>query len=156
LDVVHAEFDLRTSIDDILRDLSSVRSDVRVEVEWHGSKRVRLDEVRVGVLLKNILSNAIKYSRSGIDDAHVHIRVDNTTEACLIAVKDNGEGIAEAHMSKVFDMFYRATNSSSGTGLGLYICKEVVDKLGGSIDLKSKPGVGTEVSVSLPQIQPST
>lgn len=156
LDVVHAEFDLRTSIDDILRDLSSVRSDVRVEVEWHGSKRVRLDEVRVGVLLKNILSNAIKYSRSGIVDAHVHIRVDNTTEACLIAVKDNGEGIAEAHMSKVFDMFYRATNSSSGTGLGLYICKEVVDKLGGSIDLKSKPGVGTEVSVSLPQIQPST
>lgn len=156
LDVVHAEFDLRMTIDDMLRDLSSLRPDVRVQVEWQGSKLVRLDEVRLGVLLKNIVSNAIKYSRSGIDDAHVLIRVENSPEVCLIVVRDNGEGIPEVHLPKVFDMFYRATNSSSGTGLGLYICKEVVDKLGGSIDLKSTPGVGTEVSVSLPQIKTVT
>jgi signal transduction histidine kinase len=66
-------------------------------------------------------------------------------------VTDNGEGIPSEHIAKIFDMFFRATTTSTGTGLGLYIVKEVVDKLGGSIDLDSTLGEGTTVTVTLPQ-----
>ena len=155
LDVIHAEYDLRHALDTTLRDLVNARSDVRVEVHWNGPNEAVLDELRVGVLLKNVLSNAIKYSRTDIEDAHVLIEVDNGPDACRLRIQDNGEGIAAEHVDKVFDMFFRATNSSSGTGLGLYICKEVADKIGGTITLESEQGLGTEVTLVLPQNQPS-
>ena len=152
LDVVHDHFDLKQTIEDVVQDLSSLRPDVRTCVDWNGPSEVHLDEVRVGVVLKNILSNALKYSKSGQDDAAVQVKVDNRPGHCTITVSDNGEGIPEDLQPRVFDMFFRATNSSSGTGLGLYICKEVVDKLGGTISLTSTPNEGTEVRVELPQI----
>lgn len=71
-------------------------------------------------------------------------------ESMHIEIQDNGEGISEKHLSKVFDMFYRATTTSVGTGLGLYICKEIVAKLKGSISLISEVGKGTTVTIQIP------
>lgn len=153
LDITWSSFNLRSFIQDILTDLQSMRLDVITEVIWSGEEQVYLDEVRVGVLLNNLLSNAIKYSKRGQDDAKVRVRVETTPEECVIAIEDNGEGIEEAHLNSVFDMFFRASNSSPGTGLGLYICKEITDKLGGDIVLTSKKGVGTTVTTTLLQNQ---
>lgn len=153
LDITWSAFNLRSYIQDILTDLQSMRLDVITEVIWSGEEQVHLDEVRVGVLLNNLLSNAIKYSKRGQDDAKVRVRVETTPEECLIAIEDNGEGIEEAHLNSVFDMFFRASNSSPGTGLGLYICKEITDKLGGDIVLTSEKGIGTTVTTILPQIE---
>jgi len=153
LDITWSAFNLRSYIQDILTDLQSMRLDVITEVIWSGEEQVHLDEVRVGVLLNNLLSNAIKYSKRGQDDAKVRVRVETTPEECLIAIEDNGEGIEEAHLNSVFDMFFRASNSSPGTGLGLYICKEITDKLGGDIVLTSEKGIGTTVTTTLPQIE---
>jgi len=124
---------------------------VETTVTCSGSEEVVQDEVRVGVLLKNILANAIKYSKRGDGQAHVNVRVDSTPQAVQLVVTDNGEGIESAHLDKVFDMFYRATRSSPGTGLGLYISKEITEKIGGTISLESEVGVGTEVTITLPQ-----
>lgn len=153
LDITWSAFNLRSFIQDILTDLQSMRLDVITEVIWSGEEQVYLDEVRVGVLLNNLLSNAIKYSKRGQDDAKVRVRVETTPEECVIAIEDNGEGIEEAHLNSVFDMFFRASNSSPGTGLGLYICKEITDKLGGDIVLTSEKGIGTTVTTTLPQIE---
>lgn len=65
-------------------------------------------------------------------------------------VADNGIGISERNLPKIFDMFYRATSSVAGTGLGLYICKEMITKLGGSITLESQLGIGTTVKIYIP------
>lgn len=153
LDITWSAFNLRSFIQDILTDLQSMRLDVITEVIWSGEEQVYLDEVRVGVLLNNLLSNAIKYSKRGQDDAKVRVRVETTPEECVIAIEDNGEGIEEAHLNSVFDMFFRASNSSPGTGLGLYICKEITDKLGGGIVLTSEKGIGTTVTTTLLQNQ---
>lgn len=70
-------------------------------------------------------------------------------------VIDNGEGIESADLQRVFDMFYRGTSNGVGTGLGLYISREVMAKLGGTITLRSELGKGTEVSILLPEAEPS-
>lgn len=153
LDITWSTFNLRTFIEGILTDLQSMRLDVITEVNWSGEEEVNLDEVRVGVLLNNLISNAMKYSKRGGGNAKVRVHVETTAEACVIAIEDNGEGIEEVHLKSVFDMFFRASNSSPGTGLGLYICKEITDKLGGDIVLTSEKGIGTTVTTTLPQIQ---
>ena len=150
LEVQFDSFNLRTTIAHILSDLGSMRRDVRTSVHWSGNEEVVQDEIRVGVLLKNILANAIKYSKRG-GDAEVEVRAITTPQAMQIIIADNGEGIDEVHLQKVFDMFYRATHSSPGTGLGLYISKEITDKIGGSISIESTLGIGTEVTIILPQ-----
>jgi signal transduction histidine kinase len=70
----------------------------------------------------------------------------------VMEVSDNGMGIAEKSISKIFDMFYRGTSSSIGTGLGLYITKEILNKLGGRISVESKLNEGTKMIITLPII----
>jgi signal transduction histidine kinase len=71
-------------------------------------------------------------------------------ENILMTVSDNGEGISEKNLGRIFEMFYRASNSSAGTGLGLYICKEIATKLGGEITISSVLGEGTQTLITLP------
>ena len=67
------------------------------------------------------------------------------------SIKDNGPGIPAHLHEKLFDMFFRASNKSQGSGLGLYIVKNSIEKLGGTVTLKSEVGVGTEFLVELPK-----
>jgi len=150
LDVHFEPFNLRTTISNILSDLGSMRSSLITSVEWSGAEEVVQDEIRVGVLLKNILANAIKYGKRD-GEARVQVQTVTTPESIQVIIADNGEGIDEAHLEQVFDMFYRATTSSPGTGLGLYISKEITDKIGGTISIESTLGIGTEVTIILPQ-----
>jgi len=151
LDVHPVEFNFRTYVNDLVADLSNLRPDVAVRVDWTGEEVVHLDEVRVGVLLKNIVSNALKYSKQGQEGGEVVLAVQVEMDRCSVRVSDNGMGIGQEHLDKVFDMFYRATQRGAGTGLGLYICKEIVDKLNGTLSLNSTLGEGTVVEFTLPQ-----
>lgn len=151
LDVHSVEFNFRTYVNDLVADLSNLRPDVAVRVDWTGEEVVHLDEVRVGVLLKNIVSNALKYSKQGQEGGEVVLAVQVEKDRCSVRVSDNGMGIGQEHLDKVFDMFYRATQRGAGTGLGLYICKEIVDKLNGTLSLNSTLGEGTVVEFILPQ-----
>ena len=73
----------------------------------------------------------------------------------LFSVKDNGLGISDRMKKKVFEMFYRGNTKSKGSGLGLYIVKSAVDKLGGTLELESEEGKGTCFSVALPLKPPA-
>lgn len=106
------------------------------------------DRWRLKVILNNIISNAIRY-RNGKDPViKVNVAVNGT--GANVEVEDNGRGIAKEHLANVCQMFYRATDDGAGSGLGLYIVKETIDKLNGSINIDSEVGRGTMVKVSIP------
>ena len=108
------------------------------------------DKFRLITILKNTISNAVKYRKQNQDDCFVNINVAEENKFIVIRVEDNGIGISEKSLPKIFDMFYRATSSVAGTGLGLYICKEMITKLGGTISIDSKLGEGTTVTIRIP------
>jgi signal transduction histidine kinase len=68
----------------------------------------------------------------------------------VIEVEDNGQGIPHEHQPRIFEMFYRATHNATGSGLGLYILKRSIDRLEGTIEIKSEVGVGTTFIARLP------
>jgi signal transduction histidine kinase len=109
------------------------------------------DRWRLKVILNNIISNAIRY-RNGKDPV-IRVNVEIDDHRAKLEVEDNGKGIAREHLDKVYRMFYRATDDGAGSGLGLYIVKETIDKLNGSINIESEVGKGTTVKFEIPEIQ---
>jgi len=120
--------------------------DVPVDLE------INSDRGRLKVILNNLVGNSLKYNDAGKDEKLVEIKTSHQNDWVVIQVNDNGIGIAEEHQPKIFDMFYRATERSKGSGLGLYIAKETIEKLGGKISLTSEVGQGTNFSVAIPAL----
>ncbi len=108
------------------------------------------DRWRLKVILNNIISNAIRY-RNGRDPV-IKVNVDINGNAATLAIEDNGKGIEKDHLPNVYKMFYRATDDGAGSGLGLYIVKEAVEKLNGNIDIESEVGKGTLVKLQIPAL----
>jgi signal transduction histidine kinase len=103
----------------------------------------------INTILQNLIENAIKYSQK--EDPFIRIAIKNEDKSIRLEVEDNGVGIDEAHQAKIFDMFYRASERTRGSsGLGLYILKRAVERLGGKIELKSTLHVGSTFTVVLP------
>lgn len=110
------------------------------------------DPYRIGVIMNNLVSNAIRFSDEEKDQNRIELRVDRTDAGVRITIEDNGVGIMSDMQKKVFDMFFRGSVKSEGAGLGLYIVREMVSKLKGTIQLTSNPGQGTCVSIDLPDL----
>ena len=115
---------------------------------------VYADKYDIERVVLNILSNSIKYTKEG---GEIKIYVGFVYNDAYIKIFDNGIGIPEEDLSRIFERFYRVdkarTREMGGTGLGLSIAKEILDKNGGSIDIKSVVGQGTEVVVRIPTKQ---
>lgn len=107
------------------------------------------DSKRIQIVINNIISNAIKYYDAGKNDSFVNVDIEIDEQNAVLTIADNGIGIHENELAKIFNMFYRATEIGKGSGLGLYIVKEVVEKLKGKIEYKSTYGLGTEVKITL-------
>ena len=118
----------------------------------HDSIFMQSDKSRVNALLKNIIGNAVKYRNTEITHSFAHVEFSVKEDTYEIRVNDNGHGIPEKSLSRIFEMFYRASSSSVGTGLGLYICKEIVNKLNGTIQVESEVEKGTSVLITIPKI----
>jgi len=91
-----------------------------------------------------VLTNAIKHSNRGGD---IKVR----TKPGVVTVKDEGAGINLVDLPHIFERFYKGTGSSEGFGLGLSICKDLTERMGGSISIRSREGVGTAVEIELPE-----
>ena len=109
------------------------------------------DRNRLQVVIANLLSNAVRYHDPRKANQYIRLHYQISGNIFSIKLEDNGQGIAKEYHSKIFDMFYRANEQSKGSGLGLYIVKEVLMKLTGAIQLDSTPGIGTVVTVKLPR-----
>ncbi len=110
------------------------------------------DTSRLDIILNNLLSNAIKYADLRKPDPFVEVRITSNDQSAEIRVCDNGEGIPQGAEGKIFDMFYRASSNSEGSGLGLYIVKEAIYKIGGTITVHSEYGKGAKFIVTLPNL----
>jgi signal transduction histidine kinase len=109
------------------------------------------DGYRLSVIFNNLVSNAIKY-RDPNKDSYVEIDAMITDASLEFVFRDNGIGISAEFINRIFDMFYRATEKSEGAGLGLYIVKETIDKMGGTIKVDSKLGESTSFKVAVPNV----
>ena len=112
---------------------------------------VYADKDDIERVVLNILTNSIKYTNEG---GEIKVYVGFVYNDAYIKIFDNGIGIPESELNRIFERFYRVDKARSremgGTGLGLSIAKEILDKNGGSIDIKSVVGQGTEVVVKIP------
>ncbi len=113
------------------------------------------DEHRLERILENLISNAYKYSSTHRRESYVQVDVKVTPQKAHIEVRDNGQGIDPIHQDKIFTMFYRASEQGSGSGLGLYLVKDTVEKMGGTIRVSSAIGQGTCFIVDVPSSQPT-
>ena len=118
------------------------------------SINLEMDRYRIEQVLENILGNAIKYTEK---KGRIDVDIIQGQNCVQIVISDNGVGIPEEDLSRVFERFYRVDKSRSGkmggTGLGLAISKQIVDAHGGTISIESKLGRGTSVTVSLPSVK---
>jgi signal transduction histidine kinase len=130
------------------RELSA---DIDFRMRIEEDLMIETDKGRLGVILNNLVDNAIKYHRHAHPGKYVAVQTEDLEKEILFKVIDNGQGIPFEAQSKIFDMFYRASENSKGSGLGLYIVKDMVERLGGSIDLESEKGEGTTFSIKLPK-----
>ena len=105
----------------------------------------------INTILQNLIENAIKYSRPNVEPV-IKISVYREENFVVIIVADNGQGIAPEHQSNIFNMFYRATDKNSGSGLGLYILKRAVERTQGQIEFVSVPNQGSSFMVRIPCI----
>jgi len=111
------------------------------------------DKKRVCIVLNNLITNAIKYSDTSKQDPFIRVSVEKREEGVEVKVSDNGEGIDAHDIQKIFDMFYRASQRSTGSGIGLYIVKEVVQKVRGTIDVQSRKFEGSEFALYFPDLK---
>jgi len=137
----------------IINELKFLHPGYGITVLIHGDKDEKwyTDAYRFRLAFSNVLSNAFKYIDKDKEKREIHIEYAELKHQYTMTIKDNGIGIAQDQLDKIFDMFYRATEMSTGSGLGLYIVKEALNKIGGEINVSSEVGLGTQIKLILPK-----
>ncbi len=136
-------------VEETLSDIQFVQenSPIQLMYEINPENVLYSDINQLKIILGNLINNALKYHRLRQELPSVKIRFIRIGDKVTIEVEDTGQGIPERNLPKIFDMFYRATEQGDGTGLGLFIVKEAVAKINGTIDVKSEYGKGTTFSI---------
>ena len=124
--------------------------EIFIKYEIDPTMKIIADRSRLKVVLNNIIGNALKYSSPQKEEQLISIRANSEGKRLKVLIEDNGIGIAPEHQPKIFDMFYRASEKSQGSGLGLYIVKETLDKLNGKIEVSSSIGHGSTFRLEIP------
>ena len=123
---------------------------IALQTTFHTSGTFYSDPKRLQIIFRNLISNAIKYQNPYQSKSFLKIAVDQQPEGATLLFEDNGIGIASELTDKVFNMFFKASERSVGSGIGLYIVKETVEKLRGQIEINSALGEGTRFRVFIP------
>ncbi|HTJ53079.1 MAG TPA: PAS domain-containing sensor histidine kinase [Cyclobacteriaceae bacterium] len=155
MDVMPKEIDfheiVRESIDSLkyMEEAESVRSIINIEA----SESFYSDYSRLLIIFNNIISNAVRYRDKWKNDSFLKIDIQVSPERAMITLSDNGIGIRDEYVDKIFKMFFRANADSKGSGLGLYIVKSAIEKLTGTIQVYSKIGEGTTFVIEVPNLK---
>ncbi len=110
------------------------------------------DKWRINEIFRNLIGNAIKYRDQEATENIVEVNISIDEKGATIVVADNGIGIAEDKLPHVMEMFYRGSEASEGSGIGLYIVQKAVEKIDGKIEIESKPNEGTKFKIWLPSL----
>jgi signal transduction histidine kinase len=151
-DISREDVDLTVLCKDILDNLKFQENFEAIDIDLAGIgiDPINSDKMRLKIIMNNLLSNAVKFQRSSHGQKpFIRVSLKSDPQLYIIEVEDNGEGIKPAATNKIFDMFFRGTQRSNGSGLGLYIAKEAAEKIDGTIHVESEYGKGTVFRVNL-------
>ncbi|MDX1761484.1 MAG: ATP-binding protein, partial [Christiangramia sp.] len=152
LDLKREKFNLNAHINEIVEDLSYSNKDVQIQLEHDFECEVVADKDRIGQVLINFVTNALKYSPDG---NQVDIRISEIEDnQVAVSVKDYGMGIEEKEQQQIFKRFYRVsgkrTDTYAGFGIGLYLSNQIIERHNGKIFVKSELGKGSEFTFTIP------
>lgn len=156
LNVEVEEIELNTLVRETIDNLQYVAMAEKIEKRININQKTPLysDSKRISILLNNLVSNAIRYHNLILDDPYIEVKGKVTKKKVRLDVIDNGKGIGKQYLNNIFAMFFRASEDSKGSGLGLYIVKETVAKLNGKITVTSEVGQGSTFSIVIPNLRP--
>jgi light-regulated signal transduction histidine kinase (bacteriophytochrome) len=146
-----SEIDLNNVIHKVLLNLKPLIEETQAIIKVDKLPQVLAVESYMGSLFQNLIQNAIKFRKPGINP-EIHITAHQQNGSIFYSVSDNGIGIEEEYSEKVFNLFQRLHNKSTyqGTGIGLALCKKIVELYNGEIWIKSKYAEGATVYFTLP------
>lgn len=152
LAIQNERIDIRAVVQKEIDNLRNMQeaADICFDIFVDGDVPFYSDSLRVRTILANLLSNAIKYHDPSKLRKYIQISAHVFIDKLFLTVEDNGIGIAPEHTNQIFDLFFRATSDKKGSGLGLYIVKDTVERLSGKIYVKSHIEEGTAFTVMLP------
>lgn len=143
--------DFNNLLEDTITDVKFNKGATAIKLYYDADPQniFKSDYNQLKIILSNLVSNAVKYHRLNQDDPYIRVTFKKTHEKIEIVIEDNGQGIPDEGLPKIFDMFYRASAETDGTGLGLYIVKEALAKIKGTISVRSVFGRGSAFTVML-------
>lgn len=151
-DYIIKKIPLKNSINSVIRKNANILIEKRIKIQLEDiEKKVYCDSKWIEFILQQIISNSVKYMDK--DEKYIKIRCLEKDKNIILKILDNGIGISEKSIEKVFEKGYTGENGrkyNNSTGMGLYLCKKLCLKLGLGISIKSKLGVGTEVTIVFP------
>ncbi|MDZ7845737.1 MAG: HAMP domain-containing sensor histidine kinase [Owenweeksia sp.] len=146
------ELEFEPLIEDVIESVQSHlgTDDALIDAKIDQQNRFKADVFRLRVILSNLISNAIKFQKDDQEKVRVNIEITSDLNEAHIKVQDDGVGIIQEHMNRIFEIFFKGNNPQSGSGIGLYIVKEALEKMDGTIEVESKMGEGTLFSIKIP------
>lgn len=156
LDPKIERFNLYGLVNEVLQEVAfwPEASKINYRINVGREQVVQSDKSRLKVVLHNLISNGIKYADLMKEESLINITYRENGKYWEFKIEDNGIGIDAAHIDKIFDMYFRATDKSKGSGLGLFIVKEILNRLGGDIKVDSTKGLNTCFTIWLPKENP--
>lgn len=151
MDVRKQPVKLKKTVEEVTEALtfSVGNPDISIENLVADDLVLHTDSMRLKIVLSNLIDNSLKYRDANKEKPFIRIEALEKDDVKVIVVKDNGLGIDQLYIDKIFNMFFRASEQSKGSGLGLYIVKETLNKINGSIKVESSLGSGTTFMVSI-------
>jgi signal transduction histidine kinase len=148
--------DLVSEVSSLIKGYASKHPTVECSFEIDQPNEIifNTDLTRLKSILRNVISNAFKYRNTVLKQQFVKIHIEVNEANAFFVVQDNGIGIGREYHEKIFSLFYKATVSHKGNGLGLTIVKSMVSKLGGEINLTSDVGKGSIFKITIPNSIP--
>jgi two-component system CheB/CheR fusion protein len=156
IELQEAEFQLAGLLEQEHRQLMPLAREKNLDLQWSAPAepiQLRIDRIKLARILGNLIGNAIKFTEVG----HIRVNAHPPDETGLrITVSDTGIGIPPEFQEHIFDEFFQMRNPerdrNKGTGLGLTICKRLIDAMGGSLQVTSAPGKGSTFTITLPPV----
>ena len=150
LENVYEELDIRKMFTDSIELCNMQNPDISFDVQVEQPGKFVSDGFRLSMILNNLISNAVKYQREEEKHPKVQLSAKIDEKQAHIRIEDNGVGIIEDHLNRIFEIFFRSTDFKNGLGIGLYIVKEALTRIGGEISVKSEYGKGTAFTLVIP------
>jgi PAS domain S-box-containing protein len=144
--------DVPKIVNDLIKHYRKEYTFIKSSITTYGQQDFKGDAERIGIILNNIISNAFKYYNPKASSHSVDVAVDSTTEKLIISIVDNGRGIDQNYIGDIFKLFFKMDSRGTGSGLGLYVVQMMLDKLNGTINVNSKLGRGTSITVTIPNV----